>query len=167
MRSFEVRSRGNVFQLVNKSAESCPIFSPAAKVGPPRRSLLYDIAHLPRAKQIYIARVGTPWEWRLREPVLERAFGIFERVDGARASLRDLKRRSITWIVNPIGRWTHSRPFAARHNENFNTLARLGRPLCVMPKGIASMWWRIPTSCVRYSLTIIAAFLIPQIRNIE
>lgn len=25
-------------------------------------------------------------------------------VDGARASLRDLKRRSITWIVNPTGR---------------------------------------------------------------
>lgn len=47
------RVAANVFQLVDKSAESCPIFSPAAKVEPPRRSLLYDIAHLPRAKQIH------------------------------------------------------------------------------------------------------------------
>lgn len=138
----------------------------------PRRSSrqedpCFTISRTFRAQNKYIAGVDVPWEWRLREPVLERAFGIFERRRGTGASLRDLKRRSITWIVNPPGRWTHSRPFAACHNENFNTLTRLGRSLCTMPKGIASMWWRIPTPYVRYFLTVIAASLIPQIRNIE
>lgn len=53
MRLIREARRGYVFQPVDKSAESCPIFSPAAKAGPPGRFLLYDIAHLPRAKRIH------------------------------------------------------------------------------------------------------------------
>lgn len=59
MRLSDARSRTDVF-LVDKSVESCPIFSPAAKIGPPRRSLLYDIARLPRARGKYIARTNAP-----------------------------------------------------------------------------------------------------------
>lgn len=102
-----------------------------------RRSLLYDIVHLPRAKQIHRPSGCTV---RMTPTWTSTRAGIRDIWTGQRASLRDLKRRSITWIVNPTGRWTYSRPFAARHNENFNTLAQLGRPLCTMPKGIASMW---------------------------
>lgn len=81
MRLSDARSRTDVF-LVDKSAESCPIFSPAAKIGPPRRSLLYDIARLPRARGKYIARTNAPWEWRLRETSARAGTPEYLNVDG-------------------------------------------------------------------------------------
>jgi len=66
-----------------------------------RRSLLYDIVHLPRAKQIH--RLGG-CTVRMNAYVNQYSSGHLGYLNGARASLRDLKRRSITWVVNPTGR---------------------------------------------------------------
>lgn len=141
MRSFEARRSVMFF------SPSTNLPSHVLSLARPRRWAAKKILALRyRAPSARETNTSSGWMYRENDAYVNQyssGYSGYLNVDGARVSLRDLKRRSITWIVNPTGRWTHSRLFAACHNENFNTLARLGRPLCATTKGIASMRWRI------------------------
>lgn len=77
----------DVFQLVDKSAESCPIFSPTAKVEPTGEDPCFTISRTFRARE-----TNTSHEKRIHREndAYTSTPGIFGR------STRDLKRRSIT-----------------------------------------------------------------------
>lgn len=91
------------FSPVDKSAESCPIFSPAAKVSRQEDSC-FTISRTFRARE---TNTSSGWMYRENDAYVNQyssGYSGYLNVDGARVSLRDLKRRSITWIVNPPGR---------------------------------------------------------------
>lgn len=111
--AYPKRSRDDVFQrsstnLLSHALSLARLCEGRAAARGGCSGSLRDIAHLPRdARNKYIVRnrADAPWEWRLRRETATREAGtrgIFER------SPRDLKRRSITWIVNPAGRSLNS-----------------------------------------------------------
>lgn len=87
----------------------------------------------------------------------------------AQVIVKDAVERVFPESDTDVPEWDHESGWSlnlltarcASHNEDFNTLAGRGRPLCSSPKGITSTG-HIPTPHV-----VIGLFLIPQIRKIR